>query len=128
MEYVNTGMRYVRKVGNALLGVEGFVEDEKGNTVVKTEEVAAVGGLILLYFLLMIALSILVAFGAARQSYCYNIYIGNTEGVAILFAILCFFFPHFYYPFYALFLNPVCDLGRKNKGALGGLIGGSRRR
>jgi hypothetical protein len=126
MDYINAGLGYGRKLGNMLLGVEGFVEDASGNVVVDTKALAGVAGLVGLYVLLMFVLSILVAFGAARQSYCYNIYIGNTEGVAILFGVLCFFFPHFYYPFYALFLNPVCDLGKKNKGVLGGLVGGRR--
>jgi hypothetical protein len=126
MDYLYSGLRTLRKVGNTLLGVEGFEEDASGNVVVNTQELAKVLGLLSLYVFLGIVLSILVAFGAARQSYCYNIYIGNDQGVAILFAVLCFFFPHFYYPFYALFLNPVCDLGRKNKGVLGGLIGGRR--
>lgn len=127
MEYVDTAVRYGRQLGNTLLGVEGFTEDSSGNVVVNKNAIAGAMGLIGLYILVMMLVGLLVAFGAARQSYCYNIYIGNTEGVAILFAILCFFFPHFYYPFYALFLNPVCDLGKKNKGVMGGLMGGRRR-
>lgn len=126
MEYLNAAVRYGSKVANKFLGVEGFTEDNTGNIVVKTEKIASAGGVMLPYMLFLIIISILISFGAARQSYCYNIYIGNTDGVAILFSILCFFFPHFYYPFYALFLNPVCDLVKKNKGSVGGLIGGRR--
>jgi hypothetical protein len=127
MEYFNTAVHYGRELGNKVLGVEGFVADSSGNTVIKTNEIVSAGASILTYSFFLVVIGILVAFGAARQSYCYNIYIGNTEGEAILFAILCFLFPQFYYPFYALFLNPVCDLGKKNKGIMGGLIGGRRR-
>ena len=45
---------------------------------------------------------------SARLSYCYNISIGNTEGVAFLFAILCFLFPSLYFPYYSFILNPTC--------------------
>ena len=49
------------------------------------------------------------AMGAARLSYCYNLNVGNDEGVAFLFAILCFCFPSLYYPYYAFFLNTACS-------------------
>lgn len=127
MEYLNTAIRYGSNVANKVLGVEGFTEDSSGNVVMHTYHFHKFADIIALSSLLGLAIALFAAVGAARQSYCYNVYIGNTDGVAILFAILCFFFPQFYYPFYAIFLNPVCDLGRKNKGVLGGLIGGRRR-
>ena len=127
MEYLNTAIRYGSNVANTVLGVEGFTEDSSGNVVMHMNRMHRYIDIIALSSLLGLAIALIAAVGAARQSYCYNIYIGNTEGVAILFAILCFFFPQFYYPFYAMLLNPVCDLGRKNKGVLGGLIGGRRR-
>ena len=125
MEYLNTAIRYGSNVANKVLGVEGFTEDSSGNVVIHTHRMNRYIDIIAISSLLGLAIALIAAVGAARQSYCYNIYIGNTDGVAILFAILCFFFPQFYYPFYAILLNPVCDLGKKNKG-LGGLIGGRR--
>lgn len=56
---------------------------------------------------------------SARLSYCYNISIGNTEGVAFLFAILCFLFPSLYFPYYSFILNPTCY-------ARSGFMGGGR--
>ena len=109
--------QYFLAILKAILGYEGFADSSQINK----EAIASVGFIILLGMLFAIA----NAFGAAYQSYCYNIYIGNTSGVAVVYSILCFFFPHFYYPFYALFLNPLCLMKPKNKGFLG-LLGGRR--
>ena len=46
---------------------------------------------------------------SARLSYCYNISIGNPDGVAFMYAILCFFLPFIYVPFYAFVLNTACS-------------------
>jgi hypothetical protein len=58
---------------------------------------------------------------SARLSYCYNISIGNTEGVAFLFAILCFLFPSLYFPYYSFILNPTCYTSARS-----GFVGGGR--
>ena len=47
-------------------------------------------------------------YGAASLSWHYNAHMGNKD-VANLWSILCFFFPGFYYPFYALALNPFLE-------------------
>jgi len=47
---------------------------------------------------------IVFSYGAAQLSYCYNIMNGNA-GSAIMWAVVCFFFPAFYYPYHALFLQ-----------------------
>ena len=52
---------------------------------------------------------VLGSVGSARLSYCYNINIGNPDGVAFLYSILCFFFPFLYVPYYAFFLNTACS-------------------
>jgi hypothetical protein len=126
METVNKVVDKLRNVANGLLGVEGFAQDASGNTIIDIAELARASSMIILYSLFALAISLGFALGAARLSYCHNIYMGNDTTVAILFAILCFFFPTIYYPVYAIFLNPVCSMGRKNKGVLGGLIGGRR--
>ena len=53
---------------------------------------------------------ILFAYGASKLSWCLN----NSYG----WSFLCFLFPGFYYPYYALFLNPLCNTP---------MIGGKRR-
>lgn len=69
------------------------------------------------------------AIGSARLSYCYNISIGNSEGVAFLYAILCFIFPSLYYPYYSFFLNTTCSSSARSGFMGGGRNGaGARRR
>ena len=109
--------QYFLRLLKAILGYEAFTNSGEMNT----GAVAGMGFIIFLVFLFAIA----NAFGAAYQSYCYNIYIGNTSGVAIVYAILCSLFPHFYYPFYAIFLNPICLMKPKNKGNM--VLSGGRR-
>lgn len=83
--------------------VEGFQDLQTGSVGM----VASVG---LIYVLSMIVLCIAISYGAARLSWCYNMTIGTDSGLAVLYAILAFMFSGFYYPFYALFLNPVCGM------------------
>lgn len=52
------------------------------------------------------ALSIVYCYGAAKLSYDYNIYTNNS-GYALIWAIVCYFFAFIYYPYYAIFLNPL---------------------
>jgi len=48
---------------------------------------------------------IIYSYGAAKLSYDYNRSIGN--GSAFFWAVICYFFAGMYYPYYAIFLNPV---------------------
>ena len=68
--------------------------------------------LLVLWAIVVLIFSLATMYGAARLSYCYNIFIGNSETAALLYSILCFFFSGIYYPFYALSLSPVCGLGK----------------
>jgi hypothetical protein len=70
------------------------------------------GVTVILIMLLFFSFGVLTSYGSARLSYCYNKYIGADDATAFLFAILCFMFPAFYYPYYGVFLNPVCKMGR----------------
>lgn len=113
--------KYFLHLLRAILGYEGFTgPDNSGNPV---SMVAGLGFVIFLAFLF----TLLTAFGAAYQSYCYNMYVGNTSGVAVVYSILCFFFPQLYYPYYAIFLNPVCSMKPKNNKGLMGFLSGGRR-
>lgn len=102
---------------NRVIGVEGFTADASGVTM-NTKALTEASGIIVLYLLLITLFAILTCVGSARLSYCYNISIGNPGDVAFMFAVLCFFFPHFYYPYFALLLNPLCK--PRNRGLMGG--------
>ena len=66
----------------------------------------------ILFILLNVVFVIMFSYGAARLSYCYNKYTGATDGTAFFFAIICFLFSSFYYPYYAIFLSPICTLSK----------------
>ena len=53
-----------------------------------------------LYFVWLVVF----ASGAATQSYRYNLNIGTGMPLTILYLVLAFFFPFFYYPYYTFFL------------------------
>jgi len=100
---------YFARIANAIMGTEGFVVSSDGlqvkpNPAQLVEAFFSFFIWIVLIFIFYFATS----YGAARLSYCYNISIGNTSDIAFVYSILCFFFSGIYYPFYALFLNPLC--------------------
>lgn len=90
----------VAMVANAVTGKKGEEQFTE----------ASVGTTLLYSILFSLFILFMVSFGAARLSYCYNIYTGNSGGTAFIWSILAFFFSGIYYPFYALVLNPVCSL------------------
>ena len=49
----------------------------------------------------------LFSYGAAKLSYTYNVSIGTSSGMTLLYSILSFLFSSLYYPYYAIALNPV---------------------
>jgi hypothetical protein len=105
--------KYLKNVFAAVSGKQGFTDKPTENSTDKpTEEDnhQFVSGIIFIGFYLLLML--ISAIGAARLSYNYNISIGNTGGAALSFSILNFFFYGFYYPYYALFLDP---LGNKRR-------------
>lgn len=58
-------------------------------------------------------------YGAAKLSYDYNMSI-NNQGYIFMWAFLCYIFAFIYYPYYAIFLNPVASLAAP-------MVGGKRR-
>ena len=108
--------------GNNLLGAlmgtpEGFYD--ASGTSMKSVDLGLLGFISLLFFLINLVIVILCLYGAAKLSWCHNTFYGMSEGEKILWSILCFFFAGFYYPYYSLFLNPVCGRvaqrgGKKN--------------
>jgi hypothetical protein len=58
-------------------------------------------------------------YGAANLSFCLNKSLGRTDVEALGWAVLAFVFNGFYYPYYGIFLNPVCAIKRN-------VVGGRR--
>jgi hypothetical protein len=105
---------YFTNLSNAIKGKETFMNN--GTQVNATVGIAA----FLFYVLIGVAFYCLYAYGAARLSYCYNIYNGSDAMTATMWSLLAFLFSGWYYPIYGVFLNPVCGIGPKQ-------IGGRRR-
>jgi hypothetical protein len=111
---------YFNNLGNALVGknVSGFV-DASGETISTPAANVPVGVLGAFAFVWLIGIALLVIcnlYGAVRLSWCYNTYLGTSPGLKVVYAILCFFFPVFYYPFYGVFLDPLCGIKKNING------------
>ena len=65
-------------------------------------------------------LAFLYSYGAAKLSYNYNMSMNNGS-IVYFWCLLCFFFATIYYPYYALFLNPVLPIS-----VVGVRVGGRR--
>ena len=74
----------------------------------------------IVFMIASLVFAILTSYGAARLSYCYNKYTGATDTMALFFAVLCFFFSFLYYPYYAVFLSPLCSLNKNGASMSGG--------
>ena len=98
---------------NPVAAVASVANDVVTGTTSSQSPVASLGfgafGIIV--FILFTLLPFFIfAYGSAKLSWCLN----RSYG----WSILCFFFPGVYYPFYAFFLNPLCNVP---------MIGGKRR-
>jgi hypothetical protein len=124
MDSLNSWNTYALNVVNTILGKQTKEKFTDGTvaTAPATVTTASSGYLGLIYIVVFLLISFLVCYGSGRTSWCYNGSIGTSFPLKVFFFILCFFFPHFYYPFYALFLNPLCE---KTKNV--NQYGGSRR-
>ena len=60
-------------------------------------------------------------YGAAKLSYCYNKSLGRSDMEAMIWALLAYIFGGIYYPYYGIFLNPVCAV------RVASIVGGRRR-
>lgn len=54
-----------------------------------------------------IVCNLLFGWGAASLSYQYNVAIGTSSTMTVVYSVLAFIFSVVYYPFYALLLNPL---------------------
>ena len=83
---------------------EQFVDSSLGFTLSKA----------LLPIFLLLIFTFLYSYGAASLSYNYCVYTNNSG--AFLWSLLAFFFSGFYYPYYALFLNPIGSIPKAMTG------------
>jgi len=103
---------YISDVRSAVQGNEPFVNE---TTQTGSPGFAIVG--IFFYVLILLIFCVAYSYGAARISYCYNIYLGESSGTATMWSILAFLFSGYYYPIYGLFLAP-CGIPKNSQ--LGG--------
>ena len=90
---------YVTNVAAAVSGHEGFSSSHPDAPALYGASVIAI--VIYLTFLVLFSL------GAASLSYNYNMSIGTSGTLTILYTGLSFMFSSLYYPYYALALSPV---------------------
>ena len=87
---------------------EGFEDKQKSTTTEPQSAVTTYGGIGLLVVIGILFIFFLQSCAGARLSWCYNKSIGTNTLLAVIYAILCFFFPGFYMILYAFFLAPPC--------------------
>lgn len=116
-----TWQGYISNLVLALQGKPSQGANEQFQGQSPQADIATTASAIILYIIIVVGFCVMYSYGAARTSYCYNVYIGNSEGSAWFWSILAFFFSGFYYPIHALFLSPLCSLPVK------AMIGGRRR-
>lgn len=92
-------------VGHAVANsvTESFASPEKEKAEAPAESNGYQTGFVIgisLYFIWLV----IFAAGAAVQSYRYNVNINSGTALTVLYVLLAFLFPYFYYPFYTFFL------------------------
>lgn len=103
----------IKKLGKRILGgFEGFTGSSTPPILSGETPIFLTGLSALLLMLGNIVFVIMFSYGAARLSYCYNKYIGTDDGVTTLYVIICFLFSGFYYPYYSIYLNPLCIVNK----------------
>ena len=96
---MSTVGNYVTNVAAAVAGHEGFSSNHPDAGAL----LATSTTVIVVYVIFMF----LFSFGAGMLSYHYNLSIGTSGTMTILYVFTAAFFSTFYYPYYALFLNPL---------------------
>jgi hypothetical protein len=115
-----TWRQYLTNIGHAVLNRKEYFDSGPAttttptNTTTTTTVAASVANqslaIIILFIMIYVIIVLLMMYGAARLSFCYNTYYGADSGTALLFSILSAIFSTLYYPFYGIFLNPLCNL------------------
>ena len=95
---MSTG-NYVTNVAAAISGYEGFTSNHPDAPALYKSS--------MIFITMYLAFILLFAYGAASLSYNYNVSIGTSGELTLVYSILAFVFSSFYYVYYALFLNPL---------------------
>lgn len=88
--------------------LERFADSNTDTTEITTGMIALI--------IVMLVISLIYTAGAISLSWNYNNYIGSTYGMKMFYAVLVLIFPSFYYPVYALMLNPIKKLTHLKRG------------
>lgn len=93
---------------------EGYQDAATAATAAAVNQTAVAYGVgVITLLAIYIIFAVLVAYGAAKLSWNYNMFVGNPSWKAFLYSLLAFIFSEFYYPIYAYFLDPVPRLVAK---------------
>ena len=87
-------------------GSEGFKTEQKTEEI--QPSILSYGGYAIFLVFLVLLIFFLQSCATARLSWCYNKTIGTNTFLAVIYAILCFWFPGFYIILYTFFLAPIC--------------------
>jgi uncharacterized MAPEG superfamily protein len=90
---------YVTNVAAAISGHDGFAgSPQDKNGLFATA---------IVFLLFIMVYGIMYSVGAASLSYNYNLSVGTSGTMTVVYAVLSFMFSSLYYPFYALFVSPI---------------------
>jgi uncharacterized protein with PQ loop repeat len=113
--------QYISNISEAFVNLGKAVLDKP--TIEKFQSRPSPRPYISTFFLISSIISIvcflLYGYGAANLSYCLNKSLGRSEIESLAWASLAFMFNMIYYPYYGIFLNPVCAAKRT-------MVGGRR--
>lgn len=102
-EMISGALRGIRPVVASTMK-EGFAESQEDDASIANTILAGIytfmfGGILLF---------VIIGYGSARLSFCYNQSIGTSIELMYIYAAICFIFPYIYYPYYSIMLNPLC--------------------
>lgn len=94
---------YATNVAAAISGHEGFSSNHPDAPVLFRKSMTAA--------MIYVGFIIIFSIGAARLSYIYNVNLGTSTGMTIVYSGLSFLFSSLYYPYYAFVLDPLSKKG-----------------
>lgn len=102
-------VEYLTNLTNAAVGSplkEGFSESPTpGSLLTSLQSLYSSLPIVFIFHALSM---VLYGLGAARLSYCYQMSTNPSSFLFYPYVVLAFIFSPVYYPFYGIFLNPLC--------------------
>jgi hypothetical protein len=102
--------QYLTNVGHAVLNKKEKFENGSGKPPTPSAQQSL--AFVTISMIFFVILAFLCSYGAAKLSWCYNKFNGADNSTCLGWSILAFFFSGLYYPYYGVFLNPLCSLTR----------------